>query len=365
MKAKLMKVRRLGYIKAGKVKSLTSYFAVPKGESNIRMVYDGTKSGLNEAKWAPWFSLPTIESHLRFVSLESYLEDIDVGNMFHNFMLNEEVQQYAGIDVTPFFLEEALEGGNSWSLWERWVRSAMGLKSSPYNTTQGMLIAEEVIRGNPRDPGNVFRWSRVRLNLPGDPNYDPSPPWVSKIRDEDGKTAGDFVGYMDDLRSSGNGRMEARSASRRIASVLDWLGLQDAARKGRDPRQDPGPWAGSVIEIGQDGSVFVTVTQERWVKTKSIIRWISNEMEESDVIEFKQLERYRGFLIYVARTYPMLIPYLKGIHLTLDSWRPWQREDGWKLTNSEIRAAMETKDSDTRWSSTSLFMAPAKVRWVP
>jgi hypothetical protein len=29
----------------------------------------------------------------------------------------------------------------------------------------------------------------------------------------------------------------------------------------------------------------------------------------------------RGFLIYVAQTYPALVPYLKGISLTLDGWR--------------------------------------------
>jgi hypothetical protein len=129
-----------------------------------------------------------------------------------------------------FFVEEALAGGDSKSLWQRWVQSAMGLKSSPYNTIQGMLMAEEVIRGNPQDPGNVFRWSRVRLNLPVDPCYDSSLPWVSKIRDEDGRIACDFVGYVDDLRSGGNGWTEACAASRRIASLLNWLG---AARKRR------------------------------------------------------------------------------------------------------------------------------------
>jgi hypothetical protein len=44
----------------------------------------------------------------------------------------------------------------------------------------------------------------------------------------------------------------------------------------------------------------------------------------------KTLERQRGFLVYVTHTYPSLVPYLKGIHLTLDSWRPWRDSDGWK-----------------------------------
>jgi len=50
MKEKLKSVRDRRYVKAGQVKSLTSFFAVPKGEDDIRMVYDGTKSGLNDSQ---------------------------------------------------------------------------------------------------------------------------------------------------------------------------------------------------------------------------------------------------------------------------------------------------------------------------
>jgi hypothetical protein len=106
MRLKLDKVRRLGYIALGLVKSLTSYFAVPKGDNDIRMVYDGTKSGLNSSMWAPWFALPTIGAHLRFIGPESFMGDIDIGKMFHNFMLHEDVSKVAGINLTPFFPEE-------------------------------------------------------------------------------------------------------------------------------------------------------------------------------------------------------------------------------------------------------------------
>jgi hypothetical protein len=147
MKKKLEKVRRLRYITPGTMHSLTSFFAVHKGDSNIRMVYDGTKIGLNGSMWAPWFAMPTVESHLHFVGEETFMGDIDVGDMFHNFMLHEKVQIVAGIDLTPTSPEEVLSQGQSKVLWERWCRSAMGLKSSPYNSIQGILFAEEVIRG--------------------------------------------------------------------------------------------------------------------------------------------------------------------------------------------------------------------------
>jgi hypothetical protein len=230
MNSKLERVRRLRYIQEGTVDSLTSYFSVPKGTSDIRMVYDGTKSGLNDAMWAPWFALPTLESHLRFVGKDTFLGDIDIGDMFHNFVLHDRVQRLAGIDLTPFFSEEVARNANVKAFWLRWVRSAMGLKSSPYNAIQGILIAEEFIKGDPKEPGNVFRWDYLELNLPGDPGYQPGRSWITKRREEDDGIACDFVVYVDDTRSGGNGWAEARSVNRTIASKLNYLGLQEAAR---------------------------------------------------------------------------------------------------------------------------------------
>lgn len=82
MKKKLDKVRVRRYITEGFVHSLTFFFSVPKGDNDIRMVYDGTKSGLNEAMWVPRFALPTIETHLRSIDEETFLADVDVGDCF-------------------------------------------------------------------------------------------------------------------------------------------------------------------------------------------------------------------------------------------------------------------------------------------
>jgi hypothetical protein len=46
-------------------------------------------------------------------------------------------------------------------------------------------------------------------------------------------------------------------------------------------------------------------------------------------LNHKQLERRRGFIVYVAQAYPSLVPYLKGMHLTLDSWISDRNKDGW------------------------------------
>jgi hypothetical protein len=366
MKKKLEKVRRLGYIQPGQVDSLTSYFSVPKGDTDIRMVYDGTKSGLNDALWAPWFAHPTVESHLRSVGPSTHMGDIDIGDMFHNFVLHEQVQRVAGIDLTPFFLEELITRRDVRVLWERWVRCAMGLKCSPYNTIQGALIMDEFIRGNPKDPKNVLRWDYVRLNLPGSQDIQAHLPWISLVRKDDGCLACNFDTYVDDTRTCGNSREEAKLVSRAAASKMNWLGIQDAARKRRDPCQNPGPWAGSVVHVGAEGEITVLVTQERWNKTRSIIEWIRKGMDEGEDLEFKTLEKHRGFLVYVSRTYPSMVPYLRGIHLTLDSWRPWRKEDGWKMTQSEIALAMRDEEYETIGHDlVNIRKAPARVRWVP
>ena len=49
MAEKISKVRERGYIQPGKVNSLTGFFAIPKGDDDIRIVYDATACGLNES----------------------------------------------------------------------------------------------------------------------------------------------------------------------------------------------------------------------------------------------------------------------------------------------------------------------------
>ena len=68
----------------------------------------------------------------------------------------------------------------------------MGFTTSPYQTIQGILWAEEVILNNPHDASNVFRWDVVVLNLPGTSDYDPTKPWVATVQLSDGHMACDL-----------------------------------------------------------------------------------------------------------------------------------------------------------------------------
>jgi hypothetical protein len=77
----------------------------------------------------------------------------------------------------------------------------MGSTLSPYQTGQGMCLTKEVTLGDHKDATNVFRWDRVRWNLPTTVFNDPTFPWVSKRR-WNGFLAADFFTYMDDMRPS-------------------------------------------------------------------------------------------------------------------------------------------------------------------
>ena len=341
---KLNDVRKKGYISEGEVVSVTSLFDVPKGSDDIRLVYDATKSGLNEACWAPWFSLQTCESHLRAVDPGTFMGDADLGEMFLNFPLDVDIRKYAGVDLTSIFSEDCKNGE---TFWERWVRMLMGFRPSPYLTTREMRRIDLFLRGAADNPANVFRWTKVVLNLPGTPTYTPERPKVYRVR-ADNTMAADLFSYIDDLRNTGPTAGECWDGLHQVCCRLTWLGLQDAPRKRNGPTQTPRAWAGSIIHSDQD-LVTVLVSEEKWDKTKRWISWVLDHVDKQEGIPYKELLSCRGFLIYVSRTYRPFKPYLRGLHKTIDSWRPFRDRDGWKLMQSVIDAKLSdgyTPDPD-------------------
>ena len=341
---KLQKVINRGYVDRDQIiASLTSFFYVPKGEDDIRMVYDGTKCGLNGSVWIPSFFMPTLSSHLRAVEEGTHMGDVDIGEMFLNFMLHPSLRVLCGIDITPYALDmqeiPSSEKSPQDKTWVSWNRIAMGLKWSPYQAVKCVHFAEETIRGNRHDPSNVFSWDFVRLNLPGSKDYDPSLPWVSKVKlTEDAllEIAADLFTFVDDLRPTGSSNVKAWKACHKAASTLNWLGMQDAPRKRRDSRKDPGAWAGCVLRT--EGGVFALVSDEKWNKLKSQIQELEGLLlDSSQSLPRKRLEQIRGFMNYVAQTYKYMIPYLNGLHLTIDGWREGRDSEGWRLTPTQIR----------------------------
>ena len=336
MAEKLGKVRSRNYILPGEVNSLTGFFAVPKGTDDIRIVYDATACGLNNALWSPNFFLPTIDSVLRGADKDSWFSDIDLGEMFLNYFLDEDLRKYAGVDVREL-------GG---AQWERWERTLMGFRPSPFVCTQTFAWGETLIRGDRLMENNPLRWDRAVLNLPGDKGYNPAMPWVFKWDDRNNRMASDFVCYIDDIRGLGGTEGSCRATTRRVAAGVNYLGQQDAPRKRRPPSKTPGAWAGAMCLSKPDG-LYVTCTQAKWEKAKAIVGyWRTVVVEEkSTQLDAKRMEKDVGFLVHISRTFPATFPYLKGFYLTLNSWRKGRTDEGWKYSMAEWKAALGLEDT--------------------
>ena len=133
---------------------------------------------------------------------------------------------------------------------------------------------------------------------------------------------------MDDNKLNYLFALECWKAAKRVCQLMKYLRIQDAYQKRMAPSRVPGE--ASVDTSGEITCVYVS--QTKMDKIEEIIARITAELEIGKGLAFKQLERDREFLIYVTRTYRSLVPYLKGIHHTLDSWRKEKDEDGCKIS---------------------------------
>jgi hypothetical protein len=374
VKEKVEEVLNKGYIVRTSptgVRSLMFMFDVPKGLDDVRMVYNGSRSGLNDALWAPWFSLPTVETMTRALLPGYWCADNDYGEQFLNFNLHKDLQPYCGVDLSQLLPEEVCE--HTGLILGAWSRNAMGLKPSPYGSVKGALRAKRVILGERRDKQNPFHWEKVCTNMPGSECYVATMPSIQKRR-YDGHLATELIQYIDNLRTTAKDRWLAWSASSRIAKMCCWLGLQDAARKRREPSQSPGAWAGATVCTDWNNA-YKSVTDDQWMKTKKRIRWLAFQAgltaaaaDLDKLLDLKELglERreapegcmlhktagsYWGFLVYVSRTYHAMVPYLKGIHLSLDRWRENRNEDGWRIANVyEVKLEYEGRKKPPKWT---------------
>jgi len=150
-----------------------------------------------------------IESIMMNADAKTWMGDLDLGKMFLNFWLDEQLKPYAGVDVTSLRKRELGQNGDEVfvhrglirRIWERWERTCMGLKSFPYVCTQTFGWCEDVIRGKRREANNPLRWDEVVSNLPGSKDYQPEKSWVYRLCSKTGKLAAFFGTYIDDCRS--------------------------------------------------------------------------------------------------------------------------------------------------------------------
>jgi hypothetical protein len=156
------------YLEKGYVSNSVHFFAVPKGDSDIRVVFDGTSSGLNETLWAPNFFLPSAKSAAMCLTFETWMADMDFGEMFHNFHMDPRIRPCSGVELGQVASQmTTVESVNSKPSLLRWTRLFMGMRPSPYNAVRHYYWGEEFARGNPNRSDNPMGYDKIRINLPG------------------------------------------------------------------------------------------------------------------------------------------------------------------------------------------------------
>jgi hypothetical protein len=100
---------------------------------------------------------------------------------------------------------------------------------------------------------------------------------------------------------------------------------------------------------------------------KTLLEEVQDMLDEDSTSMSKlRLEQIRGFLIYSTRTYPCMMPYLIGFHMTIDSWRPNRREDGWRFSMSELKFQARAMEEDGEDIDASEYPeAPVRVQAAP
>ena len=154
---------------------------------------------------------------------------------------------------------------------------------------------------------------------------------MSKLR-KDGRLACDIFTFVDDERLVGPTRELTYQAAHTMAAKQSYMGVQDSSRKVRPVSKRTGAWAGSVVHVIEELGVCQLTSEEKWQKMKTILQKLASVLDGgAKELNHSELISDTGFLVYVTRTYPSMIPYLKGFHLTAHMWRGDRDEEGWKL----------------------------------
>ena len=118
------------------------------------------------------------------------------------------------------------------------------------------------------------------MNLIGNKDYNPTFPKVYKWDKYTKRIAGELIAYIDDLRSIGFSLEQAWLIARWVGSYLQYLGIQDAARK---RRLDEGPWSGGLYSTANN-KVTKTVTEAKWLKGKTLIQGLVDKSQKQSCL---------------------------------------------------------------------------------
>ena len=172
---KIAKLISRRYIEAGPVKVVIPRMCVPKGDDDVRVVWDMTRNGVNPGLFASTFYLIGIYSLMDRIDEGMWIADLDCGEMFNNYTLHEDEQEYAGVYLSDPVRKklwdhygEQFKKDYGWTevpRFLRWARLPFGWRRSPIMAIRMMLRSIELAKGRPDDISSPFQFATMRLNL--------------------------------------------------------------------------------------------------------------------------------------------------------------------------------------------------------
>ena len=352
LRKKEQKLVHRRYLELGFVDCIVPRFGVPKGEDDIRLVWDASRNGINGTLYAPSFWMPTFRTLQELVikwlpcSVVDYRNgnipqdptpedwriphqsDMDVGEMFLNYPLHYSERHMFGVRITTGL------GDEETTVVMRFCRLMFGGTPCPYIAVQGHARAMELAIGNHKDPRNPLHWTDAIGNFPFDKDYDPSLPRVIKVR-SDGDMAAGTPAFVDDGRTTGVSETICDEATHRFCTRINYLGEQNASRKRRPTTTKPGAWTGKMLWTNEPHP-RKGILPEKW------------KIQRADLLELKCLADQginpdRSLFLSVTcrgmsqtEVYSDLRPYYKSFYNALEAWRPNRSSEGWRLEDSDI-----------------------------
>ena len=113
------------------------------------------------------------------VGLKTHMVDLYVREIFYDFRLFLVLENYCGVDLGSYLGHKKDKQGKT--LWILWVHLMMGMVLAISSVVQGLKWSSEVVSVDSSDPYKPFRWDKIRLNLPVEPNYSTKISWVSIV----------------------------------------------------------------------------------------------------------------------------------------------------------------------------------------
>eukprot|EP00956_Cyclotella_meneghiniana_P029273 scaffold70321_cov60-Cyclotella_meneghiniana.AAC.2 len=339
------------YLEFGFVDSIVPRFGVPKGDDDIRLVWDATRCGANETLWAPSFWMPTFRTISDLIikrlpcSVSEYFEgkipsspsssdwrvphqsDMDVGEMFLNYLLHFSERHFFGARIVTG------EGDNEVCRIMRFQRLLFGGRPCPFLAVQGHARAIELITGDISDPKNALGWSDVITNWPFDFGYDPSMPRVVRVR-HDGEMAPGFPAFVDDGRISGVSKPICDAATHRFCSKVNYLGEQNASRKRRPASTTPGAWTGKMLWTHEPYPIK-GILPEKWSKQRDGLLELKALIDSDSPVDRKLFMSVTCRGMSQTEVYWDLRPYYKSFYNALEAWRSDRDLEGWKMDDTE------------------------------